>query len=211
MLYLFIGEDELAKQEKIQSFKKEFFPPELEPFNYEAFLAKELTLSLCKEALSRVPVSANHRLLVIKDTLKVKDEVKAYLLSRLGDLPSNVAVVFDMSRMPQEENKFFTSLCKAAKVIHFKSKEEVNAFGLARAIERKQPGYALDILSELFKAGEKAERILGALRYQFVRHSLNAEDRKKKISLLLETDVSIKTGKLKAEFALEALVIKLCR
>lgn len=211
MIYLFIGEDELAKTEKIQSFKKQLFPPELEPFNYEVFSAKELTLPLLKEALSRLPVSAKGRLLVIKDALKLKDEIKECLLDRLKHWPETITVIFDLSRPPQEENKFLSGLLKASRAIHFKAKEEVNAFGLARAMERKQAESALNILLELFNAGEKAERIMGALRYQFAKPSLNPEERKKKISLLLDTDMNIKTGRLRPEFALEALIVKLCR
>jgi DNA polymerase III delta subunit len=65
-------------------------------------------------------------------------------------------------------------------------------------------------LADLFKSGEKPERILGGLRYQLIRHTTNIKDKLKKITLFLEADVNIKTGKLKPEFALEALIIKLC-
>ena len=210
MIYLFIGEDELAKQEKIQSFKKQLFPQAVEPFNYDVFSAKELTLFLFKEALHRIPLSAKSRLLVIKDMLKLKTDIQEYCLSHAKALPDTITIIFDAGRMPREENKFLNEMLKIAKVVNFKAAESSNAFGLARVIERKQPEHALTILADLFSAGEKAERILGALRYQLVKHSVTLEDKKKKINLLLETDMSLKTGKLKPEFALEVLVVKLC-
>ena len=104
MIYLFIGEDELAKTEKIQTLKKQLFDFSVEPFNYEAFSAKELTLPLFKEALSRLPVSAKNRLLVIKDILKLKDSLEEYFLKQLKNLPDELTIVLDLPAIPKEEN-----------------------------------------------------------------------------------------------------------
>ena len=49
------------------------------------------------------------------------------------------------------------------------------------------------------------------MRYQFTKQSLNLDERLKKVDLLLAADVTIKTGKLKAQFALEMLVVRLCK
>ena len=80
-------------------------------------------------------------------------------------------------------------------------------------------------MADLFRAGEKPERILGALSYRFTKQNLNLwvglsdaqplpsglDERMKKVDLLLAADVTIKTGKLKARFALEMLVVRLCK
>lgn len=211
MIYLFTGEDEPAKQERISSLKKQLFPPDTESFNYDSFYAKELNLPLLKELLNRLPVSATQRLLVIKDILKLKPDIQEYLLSRLTDLPRNIILILDISRPPAEAGRFISVLLKAAKVINFKSKQETNAFDLARAIERKSAERALAILADLFANGERPERILGALRYQFIRSGSPLEESRNKIQLLLETDNNLKTGRIKPVFALEALVVKLCR
>lgn len=223
MIYLFVGEDELAKQEKIQSLKSELFGGaergvSAESFNYEVLYAKELTLPLLSEALSRVPAGVKQRLLVIKDILRFKDNFQDFLLSRVDNLPNDIILVFDIISMPREQNPLLDKLLKVARVIHFKSKKKTNAFDLAYEIERKQVDSALNILADLFRAGEKPERILGALGYQFTkqsrssgfRQSLDPDERLKKVDLLLAADVTIKTGKLKAQFALEMLVVKLC-
>jgi len=206
MMYLLIGEDELAKQEKIQSLKKQLFPPELEPFNYDVFSAKELT-----QALGRIPVRAKNRLLVIKDMLKLKSALQEYCVNHLKAQAEKSTIVFDVGRMPEERNIFLSHMLKITEVAHFKTAGSVNAFSLARAIEKKNADSALVLLADLFKAGEKAERILGGLRYQLVKQSSTLEDKRKKVNFLLETDVNLKTGKLKPEFALEMLVVKLCR
>ena len=209
-MYLFIGEDELAKQEKIQAIKKQLIPPEVSSFNYEVFTAKELSLPLLKEALCRLPVSSKHRLLVIKDAFRLKDELQEYLLSQIKNLTAGLTIILNAGKAPQGNDSFLKEISKIAKVISFKSPARINAFGLGRAIEQRQPDEALRILADLFKAGEKAERIVGALRYQFVKRSLSLEAKRKRIGLLLETDIGLKTGRLKPELALETLIVKLC-
>mgnify|MGYP001557809900 FL=1 len=211
MVYLFTGEDAPAKQERISSLKKEFFPADTESFNYDSFSAKELTLPSLKELLSRLPVSAKQRLLVIKDILKLKPDIQEYLLSRLKDLPRNITLILDVSIAAAESGRFMSALLKSAKVINFRNKPEINAFDLGRAIERKSAERALNILADLFANGERPERILGALRYQFVRPGVRPEESRDKIRLLLETDNNLKTGRIKPVFALEALVVRLCR
>lgn len=217
MIYLFIGEDELLKQEKIQLLKKQLFSSSLESFNYEVFYAAELTLPRLRESLSRFSVSSTNRLLVIRDALKLKNDGQEYFLDSFKTLPANLTIVFDILNLPKEESPFLNKILKIAKVVNFKIKEKVNAFDLASAIERKQPDYALNMLASLFKAGEKAERILGALRYRFTKP--NAYEQKaikpvlghnKNIKLLLEADINLKTGKMRQEFILETLVVKLC-
>ena len=211
MIYLFTGEDEPAKQERISSLKKQLFPADTESFNYDSFYARELNLALLKELLGRLPVLAKQRLLVIKDILKLKPDIQEYILSRLKDLPQNIILILDVSKTSAEASRFISALLKTAKVISFKSPPETNAFDLARAIERKSSESALNILADLFANGERPERILGALRYQFVRPGASPGENRNKIQLLLETDNNLKTGRIKPVFALEALVVKLCR
>lgn len=218
MLYLFIGEDEPAKQEKIHSLKSELLKKGFEDFNYEALDAKELTLPTLKEALSRLPVESPQRIMVIKDVFRLQDALKDYFTAQIEKLPKDLIIILEAAVIPKAESAFFNKISKYGKVIPFKTKEKINAFGLARAIERKDADSALNMLVDLFRNGEKPERILGALRYQFVKSdssftapdSLKLKEKKEKVSLLLETDLNLKTGKVKPEFALEALVVKLC-
>ncbi|MEK6567681.1 MAG: hypothetical protein AABZ27_02945 [Candidatus Omnitrophota bacterium] len=218
MLYLFAGEDELAKQEKINSLKSELLKKGFEDFNFEFFYAKELTLPLFKESLSRLPLESPQRIIVIKDVFKLKDELKDYFAAQIEKLPADLILILESAVIPKEESGFFNKISRRGKVILFKAKEKIDAFGLARAIERKDADSALNMLVDLFRNGEKPERILGALRYRFVKSdnfssaadSLRLKEKKEKVGLLMEADLNLKTGKVKPEFALEALVVKLC-
>jgi len=208
MIYLLVGEDELYKQKQIQSLRQKLFNPRVESFNYEVLYAKELTLSSLKESLNRLPAAAQNRLIVIKDASGLKDNQKQYLIES-ANLPANIVLVLDAQKVAPDD-VFFRRISKIARVIKCATSKNADAFNLAYAIERKQPDYALHILADLLRRGEKPERILGGIRYHLVRNALNLNDKIRKIRLLLEADLRIKTGKLKAEFALEALIVKLC-
>lgn len=218
MLYLFTGEDEPAKQEKINSLKSELLKKGFEDFNYEAFYAQELNLPLLKEVLSRLPAESSQRIMVIKDAFRLQNELKDYFTAQIEKLPKDLTIILEAAVIPKEETAFFNKISKYGKVIPFKTKEKINAFGLVRAIERKDADSALNILLDLLRNGEKPERILGALRYGFVKSgssfiaqdSVKLKEKKEKVNLLLEADLNLKTGKVKPEFALETLVVKLC-
>jgi DNA polymerase III delta subunit len=211
MTYLLIGEDEPAKAEKIQFLKKQLLNPRVEQFNFDIFYGRELTLPLFQEALSRLPVSSDSRLLVIKDALGLKEGPREYFLSRLNSLPSSLVIIMDVSVIPREDNLFLSQIRKAAKTLNFMAGQNANAFNLAKALEGRRTDSALNILSDLLKQGERPERILGALRSQLTRCA-GAKERLRRIALLLEADLNVKTGRLKpAQLALEALVVKLCR
>ena len=225
MFYLFIGEDEPAKRDKINSLKSELLKKGFEDFNCESFYAKELTLPLLKEALSRLPVrqaglplESPKRIVVIKDVFKLKDELKDYLAAQIEKLPEDLILILESAVIPKTESAFVNKISRYGKVIPFKAKEKIDAFGLARAIERKDASFALNLLVDLFRNGEKPEMILGALRHRFVKSdyfsaaqdSLKLKEKKEKVGLLMEADLNLKTGKVKPEFALEILVVKLC-
>lgn len=218
MLYLFAGEDESAKQEKINSLKNQLLSKGFEDFNCESFYAKELNLSQLKEALSRLPLESPKRIIIIKDAFKLKDELKDYLAAQAQRLPEDLILILDAAAVPKDEAAFFNKISRQAKVVSFKAREKIDAFGLARVIERKDASLALNLLADLLKNGEKPERILGALRYRFVKNDSfpagmadpSLEDKKEKVGLLMEADFNLKTGKVKPEFALEVLVVKLC-
>jgi hypothetical protein len=58
--------------------------------------------------------------------------------------------------------------------------------------------------------GERPEMILGGLRSNYERNVFKPLERRKRLKLLLNCDIEIKTGRLKPELALEKLVAGLC-
>lgn len=209
MLYLLIGQDVLSKDIQIKKLKQEFLARGFEQFNLDILYAKELTLKGLQERLLCLPVKSPKRLIVIKEAQGLKEEVKEFILKFVAKPDKQLILVLDIS-LRSRKDEFVNRIYKYAKVLYFKEIVPTDTFTLSREINLKRPDYALRILNQLLKNGEKPEMILGGLRYSWERDNLSSLERRKRLRVLLNCDIDIKTGKLKAPFALEKLIVSLC-
>jgi DNA polymerase III delta subunit len=209
MVYLFIGKDSPAKEIALKQIKLESLPQGLEQFNFDLLYAEELSLKSLQEKLLAMPVNSSSRVLVIKNSGELKREVEDFILAWSKELSKSIVLVLDMEQQSGKD-AFIRNINKYAKVIRFKEAVPLNTFNLSRQIEEKRPDNALNILSQLIKDGERPERILGGLRYSLENNMKDVTVLRRRIKLLLNCDIEIKTGKLKPVFALEKLVVNLC-
>ena len=85
---------------------------------------------------------------------------------------------------------------------------------LTDAIIRRQPGSALKIAKQLLQKGEPVNKILGFLRTGLAydaKYQNNNALLLSRYNKLLSADLSIKTGKLTEELALQMLIVRLAR
>lgn len=206
---MFLGQDNLSKNERLLRIKREFFPPELENFNLDILYAGELSLKVFQERLLVLPVQAKKRLIVVKEADSLKPEIKKFILGFCQDPPAGIMLILDMEKSGLRDD-FIGNISKYADVIRFRESAHLDAFVLSRQINLKKTDSALKVLNQLLKDGEKPERILGGLRYACEKEAVGWQDAAKKIKALIECDLEIKTGKVRPDFALEKLVVKLC-
>jgi DNA polymerase III delta subunit len=209
MLYLLIGQDSLSKDIQIKRLKQEFLAREFEQFNLDILYAKELTLEELQEKFLCLPVKSSKRIIVIKEAQSLKEESKEFILKFVAKPGKQLILVLDIT-LRNRRDEFINRIYKYAKVLYFKETVPPDTFTLSRQINLKKPDYALRILNQLLKNGEKPEMILGGLRYSGERDNLSSLEMRKRLRLLLNCDIEIKTGKLKALFALEKLIVNLC-
>lgn len=209
MVYLFIGEDSVAKDLKLKALKQEILDKNTEPFNLDTVYAKELTLKELQEKLIYLPLRNSRRVLIIKDAQNLKEEIKDFLLRYVKKPSQQIVLVLDAYSQGKPQD-FLNRISGYAKTCRFQEARKPDAFALSRCIELKKADYALRLLNELLKNGERPERILGGLRYVWEKGSSSSLDASRKLRLLLNCDIDIKTGKLKPVFALEKLVVALC-
>ncbi len=219
MVYLFLGEDCLSKDIKLKAIKQEFLDKGTEQFNLDKLYAKELTLKDLQERLLYLPVKSSKRIVVIKDAQNLKEDIKEFILKYVNEPHKQTILILDISPTPASRsgvsqqgkfNEFINRIYRYAKIYRFRETRRLDTFTLSRQIALKRPNYALRVLNQLLKDGERPERILGGLRYVLERDSASALEMKRGLKLLLNCDIDIKTGKLKPVFALERLVINLC-
>jgi DNA polymerase III delta subunit len=209
MVHLLLGEDSVSKDIKLKSLRLELLDKNTEQFNLDILYAKELTLKDLQEKLIYLPIKSSRRITVIKNTQDLKEEIKDFILTYIKKPNKQVILVLDVNQQSRSQG-FVNRIQRYAKVYRFKETRQPDAFTLNRWIDLKRPDYALRLLNQLLKNGERPERILGALRYAWERDAAVGVQMKKRLRLLLNCDIEIKTGKLKPVFALEKLVISLC-
>jgi len=208
-VYLFVGQDNLSKSAQVEKLKNQFSSPRLKDFNLDILYAKDLDLEGLQEKLLYLPLKTEKRIILIRDAAKLKETVKEFILLYLKHPHPTIILIFD-SETHSPKDAFLNSIARYAQVYRFKEAIRIDAFTLSRAIDSGKPAYALRVLSQLLRNQEKPERILGGLRYAWENNNLAPLQARRRMKLLLNCDLAIKTGKLKAGFALEKLVVDLC-
>jgi len=208
-LYLFIGQDSLAKDIKLKQLKQELLPKEVEQFNADTLYGRELKLVELQENILCLPVKAKKRILIIKVAEELKKDAKGLIINYCRKPSPQLILILDIERADSKD-EFLSGIARYAQVYRFKEEARVDTFTLSRQIELGRPDYALRVLHNLLQNGERPERILGGLRYAWQRVPSSHSAARKRLKFLLNCDLDIKTGKLKPAFALEKLVVYLC-
>lgn len=208
-VYLFIGQDSLSKDIILKKLKNSFLTAETQYFNLDVLYGRELTLKGLQEKLLNLPFMAKKRIVVVKDSQSLKDDIKGFIVNYVKKPQDKIILVLDINKYSPQDD-FIRQVLRYSEVSRFKEDVHVDTFVLSRAIDSRKPTYALKVLDQLLRNGEKPERILGGLRYSWENSVANAFDVRRKLGLLLDCDINMKTGRLKPDFALERLVVNLC-
>ena len=209
MVYLLVGQDVPAKEQQLAKIKAAHLTKETADFNQDTLYARDTTLNRLQESLLFLPFEATTRLVLLKDAQKLKEESKAFLCEYVKKPAPGVVLVLDMERQ-EYRDAFIAKLSPYARVCTFKQEPRIDTFTLGRTIETRKMDTALRLLHQLLDKGEKPERIMGGLRYAWEQDTVSLPEAKRRLKLLLNCDIDIKTGRLKPEFAMEKLVISLC-
>jgi DNA polymerase III delta subunit len=209
MIYLFIGEDNFSKDTKLKRLKEEYLTRQSEQFNLDILYAHELNLKEFQERLLRLPFKAKKRLVIVKDSQRLKEDIKKFLLSYARKPYPHVVLVLDIQRYIFKDS-FTRQMSQMGRVIRFRESAKLDTFALSRAIEGRRAHYCLDILRQILEKGDKPEQIMGGLRYVWDQDIRRPKEARKRLGLLLDCDIAIKTGRLKPRMALERLVTQLC-
>jgi len=214
-LCLLVGQDSLSKNAKLNQIKQAFLPKQTEQFNLDVLYGRGLKLTDLQERILSLPVKSTKRLVVIKQAEQLQQGIKDFILKFSRRAPAGVLVVLDMERFDRRDS-FLLSLSRLALpgagqaiIYRFKESFSPDTFTLSHQIDLKRTDYALKVLNQLLRDGEKPEIIMGGLRYAWTKGALSNLEIKRRLKLLLDCDLEIKTGKLKALFALEKLIIGL--
>ncbi|MBU2222192.1 MAG: hypothetical protein KJ722_06185, partial [Candidatus Omnitrophica bacterium] len=160
LIYLLIGDDNNSKDTQIKRLKDKFLKKGTEDFNLDLLYSKGLALKYFQERLLCLPVRSEKRIIIIKNSQDLEEEVKVYLLQYARSPYPKTVLIVDIDKYNPKDS-FLSRLSGVAEVIRFAQERQLNTFDLAAQIELKRTDVSLKILSQLLRNGEKPERILG--------------------------------------------------
>ena len=213
MTYLFLGEDTLAKDQKIAELKKKILvPPQSFQFDYELLSAAKLEPEVLKKALMALAAIAAKRLIIIRECHRLSPHNQEILFQFLEKSFNHAILVLDSDEW-DPKNSFLKKVRRMVELVEFSTSSKLNVFDLTKAIDFKKEGEALKILDQLTGQGIHPLQVLGTLVWfwgQARSAGVSGEKFEKGLLALQEADLNIKRSRLKAEYAVEFLIVKLC-
>lgn len=207
MVYLFIGQDSVSKDNVLEKLKKETLP-DISTFNLDTLYGRDTSLKRLQELLLFFPFKSA-RMVIVRGISELKNEVKDFLLEFVKTPRDSLVLVLDAERNIPRDG-FLEGLKKHCRTSYFREERQWTVFDLARSIDARDARESLVILNRLLSDGEKPERLLGGLRASWQKRMPDPRELERRLRILLECDVTIKTGRLKPALVLERLVIGLC-
>jgi hypothetical protein len=215
-VYLFLGQDMLDQEnsslkEKELNKLKASLPQKTRDFNLDVLHCNDRTFNLkvLQEKLLLLPTGDAARIVVVRNLQDAEPAVKEFILNYVKDPCAGIILVLDVDRADRK-NAFIEGVSRYAEVRQFRVETQVSTFTLSRLIEARKTAEGLEVLHELLDSGEKPERIMGGLRASWTRYPADPLSLNKKLKILLQCDLDIKTGRIKPVFALERLIVNLC-
>ena len=211
--FLFLGDDQICKKDRIDSIKNQYLDKDFKDIDFEVVYSdnKELRPPQFNEILSYPPVNpTKKRIIYIRKIETLNNDNRNVLIRYLKSPSNSILLLLDSDKL-EIEDPFVKELEPFVKKINLKKERKVNVFDLTQAIVGHNEVYALKILNTLLKNQEKPQSILGALSWQWenLKNKLNLDKFREGLRILLDTDIKIKTGRLKEELALQLVVIRL--
>ncbi|OGX38458.1 MAG: hypothetical protein A3D87_04775 [Omnitrophica WOR_2 bacterium RIFCSPHIGHO2_02_FULL_50_17] len=216
MIYLLLGEDRLAKDQRIAELKKKFLagfpsPQDILPFDQEILHTTALAPEDLKKALLALPAVASKRFVVIRGAFqKLGAHNKKILLEFVQGGHDHLTLILDAFES-DDADSFIRQLIPQASVFRFRGAVKPNVFAMTDAMAAGHGTQVLKILNDLFADGNHPLQIMGGLVWFWGkrRDRLPAEKFYQGLRNLQEADLNIKRSRLRSECALEVLVVKL--
>lgn len=211
MIYLFLGEDRPAKDQKIAEIKSQCLSSDdALKLDAEVLYAEKLDPAVLKKALIALPAVAKKRFVLIHTPEKLTPQNKDIILDYIQRGYSHAVLILD-SDETASKNSFFSAVTAAAKVVRFGYETKKNVFDVTKALENRDLSEALKILDDLMEEGDHPLQIMGGLVWFWGKSKgrVTAERFKKGLLVLQEADLNIKRSRVTPEHAVEIAITKL--
>ncbi len=212
MTYLLLGENYQSKDQKITELKKKLFPrADHQTFNCETLYADKLEASALKKSFLTLPVLTKKRLVIIRQSHKLSDQNQELIVEFLKQQLVDVDLILESDQW-NPSHEFIKKIGKWVKIAEFAQDPKQNVFDMTQAIGARKPVEALKILYQLISDGVHPLQILGAVIWFWGKSRVRIKKEHFQTGLLAiqEADWNIKRSRMKADYCVEVLVVKLC-
>lgn len=212
MTYLFLGVDVIAKDSKIATLRKQIFSSgQGLDFDYDVWHAHKLEAETLKKSLLNLPAVSKKRLVIIRDSHKLTPQNQDILQAFIVEKSPHADLILDSEEWDQK-TAFVKKVARFCEVVEFKSEKKLNVFDMTKAIDYQQDAEALKILDQLLSTGNHPLQIMGGLVWAWgkSRERISPQRFERGLLAMQEADLNIKRSRLKPEYALEMLIVKLC-
>ncbi|MCX5681931.1 MAG: hypothetical protein NT079_06680 [Candidatus Omnitrophica bacterium] len=212
MIYLLIGQDHLAKEQKISEIKaKALLSKESLSFDYQILHGYKLDNGILKKALIALPALGTARVVLIRQADQLTAVQKTMIAETYEKSKKDLIIIFEAEGL-DDNDTLVKKFDRKMKVFSFAPKVRHNVFNLMRIILMGQKAEALELLDELLKNGDHPLQIIGGMLWAWrnARNKIPFIKFSQGLRAFQEADFNIKRSQLKSEYALEVLVVKLC-
>ena len=211
MIYLLLGDDLSAKDNRINEIKNKLFQNlhEALSFDLDNLEAKELKEDALKQAFLTLPVIAPHRLIILRQIHKLKSADIQVLLKYCQKPSSHCDLILESSESTLKGD--LKDLPLYAKGVVMAKPEGPNVFDMTRMITSQRSADALKMLDGFYRANVQPLQIMGALVWYWGKEgkALGRERFERGLKALEEADLNIKRSRLEPQYAVEKLVVEL--
>ncbi|MDP8265290.1 MAG: hypothetical protein P9M12_07460 [Candidatus Aceula lacicola] len=211
MTYLLVGQSP-SKENKISEIKTNILTSkESLFFDYEVLYAHKLSVEVLKKSLISLPSVSQKRVVLIRQAHDLNAQAKKIIAGCLKDCSISLELILDADYWSPKDS-LLKSFGKLVKVFNFEKEQKVDVFELTKAISVGQKVKALKLADQLIKEGNHPLKIMAPILWAWKksRNRISKEKFRQGLTALQEADFCIKRSRLKPEYALEVLVVKLC-
>jgi len=211
MHYCFIGENSGEKQQALSDARDKILTgADARNFDYEALYGRRLDAAELKKALIALPASSPKRLILIHEADKLSKQNEEILTAFLEEKNDHAVVILEAEG--KLKSAFQKKISPYVKSFSFEKPEGGNVWDMTNAMGRRQPAKALKILSELMEDGQHPLQIMGGLVWFWGKNGqrLRQDRFEKGLLALQEADVNIKRSRMRPDYTMEVLVVRLC-
>ena len=210
-IIIIIGEDPRPKEKQLAALKEKWLTSsDALKLDYESLDAHKLSHRALQEALLALPAVAARRLVILRNCQQLTKPVKDVLAAYAAAPFKHLILVLEADRLSATD-PFIKKFHKKADIFDFSGKAKQNVFDMTKAMSARRAPEALRILSELLSEGDQPLQMMGALVWFWrkTKDRLSAVRYAEGLQYLQEADLNIKRSRLRPDYALELVVVKL--